>query len=64
MYADTFGEVVGAVVNAAVSLLLVTVAWFLVAPFFGLEVDGQRSRTSGLYDVVYGKMSNREGNFG
>ena len=57
VYADTMGEIVGALANAAVSLLIVTVAWFLVAPFFGIRVDGQRSRSAAdLYEVVYGRM--------
>merc|ERR1719251_146419 len=50
-YANTLPEVFSSSVQAVVSLALVTVIWFTLAPIFGLTVFGtRRSSTSDYYN--------------
>jgi len=41
-YAKTWGDVGASVVSAVVSIALVSVVWFTLAPIFGLTASGQR----------------------
>ena len=65
-YADSWSEILGASVNAVVSLGLVTVAWFLVAPLFGLQFSKRSSRLpeEDLYETYYDTGYGYEGQYG
>jgi len=53
-YTDSLPETIKAAVNAVVSLALVSVIWFSVAPVFGLTVLGtRRSSSSSQYSDYY-----------
>merc|ERR1711997_888094 len=46
-YAQTWGEVGASFISAAVSVALVSVVWFTLAPLFGLTTAGRRRETTG-----------------
>lgn len=52
-YADSVGEVLGAVIHAVVSLFFVTVVWLVVAPVFGVQLSPLKKSSADLYETYY-----------